>query len=263
LELFLNIYLIVGIVTALYFAIAEGELDGSLGSAFMLTFMVFVGPIILIWTGLQTILESPKPFNYRTSSSSGKTPAPPKPKKTDDELIKDYKDAIENLGKIFGSNIDHNKVKVTKSNISQAQYLGALSRKLVIKKYLDKKIVTDILNNALDRIDTVYAGDKTVAISRKAAIKEHLSKINGVKRSKNEDVHQTISPPNSSKKRTKSGGASRKKDSKQGSIGFNLSEMTNNDKQVEEKQTKKSSKDSELNPSSEKNKKITFSVNYD
>tara|TARA_B110000908_G_C9868215_1_gene277141 strand:- start:23 stop:286 length:264 start_codon:yes stop_codon:yes gene_type:complete len=85
-ESLVSIYLIVGIVAAVYFAVTEDDfvLDGTLSSTFMLLFMICFGPLFLLWTGMQSLLESsPKPL------------PPSKPKKTDDELVEDFKNSLE------------------------------------------------------------------------------------------------------------------------------------------------------------------------
>ena len=85
-ENLVGIYLIVGIVAAVYFAVTEDDfvLDGTLSSTFMLLFMICFGPLVLLWTGTQSLLESsPKPLPQS------------KPKKTDDELVEDFKNSLE------------------------------------------------------------------------------------------------------------------------------------------------------------------------
>ena len=254
-EALVGIYLVVGIVGVVYFAITEDDsvFDGTFGGTFVLLFMVFTMPIILLWTGIQSLLESsPKP-------------APPsKPKKTDDELVEDFKSSLKILKGLFGPESTTVDIKITKGHIAQAQKLGALSRKMVVKPHLDKVLVTQILNKALTQIDTVYAGDSSTAVTRKTAIKEHLSKINGTNR--NKKPKQSSKPKDATKpkptaKNKKSDTGSKNKGSKKDSIGFNLSNMS--DKDNKDKTTEKSGSVEAKAQHTEKKKKLSVSVNYD
>ncbi|MDB4450978.1 hypothetical protein N9121_01350 [Pseudomonadales bacterium] len=254
-ESLVSIYLIVGIVAAVYFAVTEDDfvLDGTLSSTFMLLFMICFGPLFLLWTGMQSLLESsPKPL------------PPSKPKKTDDELVEDFKNSLEVLKELFSAEITSVDIKITKGHIAQAQKLGALSRKMVVKPYLDKVLVTQILNKALAQIDTVYVGDSSTAVTRKTAIKEHLNKINGTKRTKKPQQStkpkDTSKPKTSSKKKNSDTGA-KNKGSKKDTIGFNLSDMANKDNKG--KSSEKSGSVEGKPKDTEKKKKLSVSINYD
>jgi hypothetical protein len=253
-EIIFNVYIAVGACFALYMAVTEDGFEPGFAGVMMMVFMVFLGPLVLMWTGISSLLES--------SSSHSKPSTPAKPKKTDDELIKDYKDSIDTLSPVFCIESPPIDIKITKSHIANAQKLGALSRKLVVKPHLNKILVTQILNAALLQVDKAYPNDTATAVTRKAAIKEHLSKINGATRKKKQ---APADKPTGTPKKKSSGQGAKKKEPKSKSIGFDLSDIGN--KASQSKATKKTDvteeKESQITKVGKEKKKLSVTVNYD
>ena len=245
------IYIIIGVITVLYLLFTEDDfvLDGSFSNSLLIVLIFIFAPLVLLWLGFQTLLES---------SPKSPSPSPPSSKirKSDEELIKDFENTLKELKKLFNPEEGTVNVKVTKGHIASAQKLGALSRKLVVKPYLDKVQVTEILNKALAQLDTVYPNDSSTALARKTAIEEHLSKINRTKKSKTSKKSN-----DTSKLKTPSNKKPRNKGPKKDTLGFDLSNMTKKD--MNDSQQEKNDGDEKEIKNRRNKKNLSVSIKYD